>query len=417
MLNLAWANLKRRKLRSAISVLAITFIIMMIVTVFALADGLTDEVGQRMSSVQAELIVLPAGANLAVLEGESFGPKDAARIAGIRVPDRAAASQPASRPAVEAVIPVYVKKTRMGGQEQRIYGIDPAQWKYFGGQRRTVAGRLLDDRFDRLIDRKLAADPQDPYYDPRSISDEQLKEGLQILIDKRLADVHDKRLTDGPFEQANRTVRILEHDFTIVGVVESGVIGRVFMPLATMRHIYAGGEQNSTCLFVKLRNGIDRDEAANAIEQQTRQTVLVTEKVGQQLRDDMRFIFRAVQAITGVSLAVGLGVLVLTIYTMILERRREIAILKSLGAGTGTLLRQVLTESLMLCLPGTLLGIGFSYVFATVFMALRPLDTVAISGRLWALALGGGIGVSVVAALICGASAARQNAVATLSME
>ena len=56
MLSLALANLRRRKLRSAISVLAITFIVMMIVSVFAFAGGLTDEVGQRMSSVRAELI-------------------------------------------------------------------------------------------------------------------------------------------------------------------------------------------------------------------------------------------------------------------------------------------------------------------------------------------------------------------------
>jgi ABC-type lipoprotein release transport system permease subunit len=386
MLSLAWANLKRRKLRSTISVLAITFIIMMIVSVFAIADGLTGEVGDRMSSVQAELIVLPAGANLAVLEGEGFGPKAAERIAAIEVPDPAAASQPASRPAVEAVIPVYVKKTVLGGQDQRIYGIDPAQWKYFGGQRKTVAGLPLSN-------------------------------GLQLLIDKRLAGVHDPRLIDGHFDQANRTVRIMEHDFHIVGVVESGVIGRVFMPLATMRDIYAGGVQNSTCFFVKLRDGIDRDDAAKAIEDSTHQTVLVTEKVGQQLRDDMRLIFRAINGITGISLVVGLGVIVLTVYTMILERRREIAILKSLGAGTFVLLRQVLTESLLLCLPGTLLGIGLSYLFATVFMALRPLDTLVISGRLLALAIGGGVGVSVLAALICGASAARQDAVAALSME
>ena len=406
MLSLALANLKRRKLRSAISVLAITFIVMMMVTVFALANGLTDDVGQRMSNVQAELIVVPKGANLAVIEGEGFGPKAPAAIAAIKVN---------GLPAVEAAIPVYIKKVKMGGQDQRIYGVDPAQWRYFASQRRIVVGKLLDDRFEKIVRAKL--DPKDFYYDPRTVTDKQLAGGLQILIDKRLADVHDSRLTSGGFETADRTVNIKEHDFKIVGVVESGVIGRVFMPIATMRHVYAGGQQHSTLLFVKLNEGVDRDEAAKAIEEKTHQTVLVTEKIGQQLRDDMRLLFIALNSMTGISLFVGLGVIVLTIYTMILERRREIAILKSLGAGTFLILRQVLTESLLLCVPGALLGLALSYGIATGLMIWKPLFTVVITGKLWALALGGGVGVSVLAALICGMSAARQDAVAILSME
>lgn len=407
MLSLALANLKRRKLRSAISMLAIAFIVMMMVTVFALANGLTDDVGQRMSNVQAELIVVPSGANLAVIEGEGFGPKAPAAIAAIEVD---------GKPAVEAAIPVYIKKVKMGGQDQRIYGVDPAQWRYFASQRRIVVGKLLDDRFEKIVRAKL--DPKDFYYDPRTVTEKQLNGGLQILIDKRLADVHDSRLTGGDgFETANRTVNIKEHDFQIVGVVESGVIGRVFMPIATMRHVYAGGQQHSTLLFVKLNKGIDRDEAAKAIEEKTHQTVLVTERIGQQLRDDMRLLFIALNSMTGISLFVGLGVIVLTIYTMILERRREIAILKSLGAGTFLILRQVLTESLLLCVPGALLGLALSYGIATGLMIWKPLFTVVITGKLWALALGGGVGVSVLAALICGTSAARQDAVAILSME
>jgi putative ABC transport system permease protein len=415
MLLLAWANLKRRKVRTTVSVLAIMFITLMIVSVFALADGLTDEVAERMSSVQAELIVLPAGANLALLSGEGFGAKWPKALAELQVQVGDTA-----RPLAEAVIPVYIKTTKMGGQDQRVYGIDPAQWRYFGGDRQRIAGELMTDGFDRRIEAERRRDPMGVYYDPRRIAEADLATGRQILIDRRLAGVIDPRLIDGRFGQMppeQRVQRIREQDFRIVGVVESGVIGRVFMPLATMRHLYAGGEAKCTFFFVKLAPGVDRDLAAQTIEKQLKRPVLVTEQIRQRLRDDLRLMFRVLNGMTGISLIVGLAVIVLTVYTMILERRRELAILKSLGAGVWVILRQVLIESLMLCVPAALLGLTLSYGIAFVVTAVKPLFTVAITPKLWLLAIGGAVGVSVVAALICGIAAARQDAVATLSME
>jgi putative ABC transport system permease protein len=65
---------------------------------------------------------------------------------------------------------------------------------------------------------------------------------------------------------------------------------------------------------------------------------------------------------------VGLGAFVSTIfvllsmYTTITERRKEIGILKSLGASTGFIIRAIEGEAFLIGVLGILLGIAISYI-------------------------------------------------------
>ena len=57
-----------------------------------------------------------------------------------------------------------------------------------------------------------------------------------------------------------------------------------------------------------------------------------------------------------------------------LERRREIAIRTALGAGRGRLIRQILTENLLLCAVGATAGVLLAYTGLRYFLAVEPVE-------------------------------------------
>jgi putative ABC transport system permease protein len=65
------------------------------------------------------------------------------------------------------------------------------------------------------------------------------------------------------------------------------------------------------------------------------------------------------------SLVAGIGI-VITMYTSVLERRREIGILKAVGAFRRTIFKQIIEEGLILSVLGSLVGLGISFFFVDV---------------------------------------------------
>ena len=110
MIALAWANLTHHKLRSLLSALAVGIGIMLMLVSKGLASGSLAEVDQRMQTVDAELVVLPAQDNIIFTNGAPFR--------GIH--ERFLARQTDEQgPLAAAVIPVFFGQVKMGGQQQR----------------------------------------------------------------------------------------------------------------------------------------------------------------------------------------------------------------------------------------------------------------------------------------------------------
>jgi putative ABC transport system permease protein len=110
-------------------------------------------------------------------------------------------------------------------------------------------------------------------------------------------------------------------------------------------------------------------------------------------------------------------VIFLTMYTTVLERTRDIGVLKSLGASKLLIIRALLTETVLLCFLGIAAGIGLSYLVRAGFLAIFPTLSVLITPG-WIIRAGL---IALVGALF-GASypawlASRKDAVQALSYE
>jgi putative ABC transport system permease protein len=97
----------------------------------------------------------------------------------------------------------------------------------------------------------------------------------------------------------------------------------------------------------------------------------------------------------GIAVVIGFLVIFLSMYTTVIERTREIGVLKSLGASKGYIVRVILSETTLLCLTGAVFGIGLSFLLKSAFTHAFPALTIQITTdwvlRASAIAILGGL--------------------------
>src|SRR6202041_1490051 len=77
--------------------------------------------------------------------------------------------------------------------------------------------------------------------------------------------------------------------------------------------------------------------------------------------DSIPILKRFTRVVIGLAVVVGFLVVFLSMYTAVLERTREIGILKALGASPGYILGILLRETILLAIAGSVAGILMSY--------------------------------------------------------
>jgi len=122
--------------------------------------------------------------------------------------------------------------------------------------------------------------------------------------------------------------------------------------------------------------------------------------------------------IVGLSVVVGFLVVFLSLYTAVLERTREIGILKSLGASRGYILSVLMRETALLAVVGTIAGIVFTYGARAVIMNLVPASlTQKMVPDWWPIAGLIALTGAVLGAAYPGWKAVNQDAIEALSYE
>jgi putative ABC transport system permease protein len=427
--SLALAHLLHRKLRTSLSVLAVAIGITMLLVMLGLSHGMLNEVAERVQSVDAELIVLPENESVIFTAGAAFTSKIGPVIDGFEFEGRRV---------VKRTIGVMLDTLQMGGQQQRLFGVDQADMPAFLGSRKIVEGRLFDEgrAFGNRLDSMRGPSG---YYDPSQISEDALSAACELVIDTRLARV-------GKYRVGNQ-VTFLGRPFKIAGIVESGVAGRVFCPVQVLQLIKNGGVPWVSLFFVQLQPPPDRRTAGQAAaasgsatpraegpasgRDQVGYEEAVADAMSKQIKakvepksgyrgllyESFSQVYLYINAASAVALIVCFLIILQSMYAMVLERTREIGILKSLGAGRLYLIAESITEAVIVCVTGTAVGIGLAFGIKYVLEAFKPLMTISLEPRFVAIALVIGIIGGTLSALYPGYRAARLDPVAALTFE
>ncbi len=204
----------------------------------------------------------------------------------------------------------------------------------------------------------------------------------------------------------------------VTGIVESGKMSRMFTDLDTLQDIYSSPGKISV-VWVKLDDpantsavkaqleGLLKDYKVYSIEEMTS---LLT-------ADNIPILKKFTYVVIGIAVIVGFLVVFLSMYTAVLERTREIGILKALGASPGYVLDMLLRETMLLAIAGTIAGILMSYGTRSLMNTFVPNMTTVIVKTWWPWAALIAIAGSLIGALYPGFKAARQDAIEALSYD
>lgn len=413
MPSLPLAILLHHKLRGALSALGIGIGVCMLVTLSGLSRGSLFEVAERAESVDADLMITPRGwsRNAADKSGGALSDGYADLILRTHGEEVAKAA------------PVFIWPIRLAGQDHRAAGVDPRDLPMLTGGRKLAQGRIFDpdNRFSRWIDRMLltpSAMPMARGVPPEPellrLTEADLSDpdhnGLELVIDARLARAGGYRV--------GQKVRTAGHEWTIVGIVPEGVMTRVFMPLRTAQFLFGSGDiTKSTMILVKLKPGADIGPASRAIARTAGHDVMPLTEYRGMLIEKFGVMFLYVDIVNAFALVIAFLFIMVTLYTTVLQRTREIAILKSFGASRRFILGQVLGESLILTGFGTAVGLGLSFFAAWLIQTLRPLLTVTITLDWIAVAVAAAFAGAVLSGLYPAWRAMRVDVVEALSHE
>jgi len=171
------------------------------------------------------------------------------------------------------------------------------------------------------------------------------------------------------------TLNINGKDFEIVGIqkkIGNGMFdGLARAPKDTVRELL-NEEEEVSMIGAKVKPGFEPAQVADNIERALRKernvkkgeedfTVQTTQQVIGGLNSILDLVQIVVIGIAAISLFVGGIGIMNTMYTSVLERRREIGIMKSVGARNSDILSIFLIESGLLGLAGGLIGVAFGF--------------------------------------------------------
>ena len=358
-------NLKHKPMRSLLSFLLIGVPVTLILTLVGLSHGMLADAERRARGSGADIMVRGPNAK-AILSG------------GNATLSETYLSFFAKQPHVKAVMGVVTHAVEL---PLTVNGVDLDQFNQLSGGVRFLAGGGFQGPYD-------------------------------VILDQYYARQKNKHVGD--------TIEILNRPWHVCGIVEGGQLSHILVPLKTLQDLDEVSHK-LTVIYLKLDNPSNTQAVIQSLSQRLPgYPIWSMEDVASQLRESVNSqgLNEFIAVIIGIGVVIGFAVVCLSMYMSVLQRTREIGILKSLGGSKGFILRIIWVEALLLGVGGTVLGILLSFAARWAIETLKPASFQVEVVYVWWLIAGGiTLAGATLGALYPGLSAASHDPIEALSYE
>jgi putative ABC transport system permease protein len=351
-------------MRSLLSVLLIGVPVTLILCLVGLSHGMLEDAQRRTRGIGADIIIRPPGSSIFQLTGSA-----SEKYVGL------------FRKQPHVALALGVVNQPIEGVTLGATGIDLAEFQKMSGGFHFLSGGPFRRPDDIIIDEYYARQ-------------------------KNVA--------------AGSRLELLNHSWRVAGIFENGKLTRIAMALDALQDLTEKGKV--TQIYLKLDNPAN---TAEVIQQLKNIPALPDFKIYS--TEEFTSLFSVnnipglkefVWVVVTIGVVIGFAVVCLSMYMAVLQRTREIGILKSLGGSKAFILRIILAEALIMGVGGTALGIVMSYGAWWLIKTIVPASIqMVIAYDWWPIALlitlvGTGLG-----SLYPGFTAAQSDPIEALAYE
>ena len=339
LVQMFWGNLAARPLRCSLTILAIAIQVVLILMIVGLTSGVLWEWGKRVEGVGADLLVQPPNSSIFFAFSSAVMPESLG-------------DQIESLPGVDEVAPTLIisdPKTLM-----IIYGIDFKRFNALSQGFIFRSGHAFEAPDDAMAD--------------------------DVIAQTRHLKVGD-------------TVTLVNHQFRICGIVAHGKGARFFITLKTGQDM-VGADKRVSMFFVRSKGDTEgtREEILSLNPQNRIRSM--SEYVTLMSSSNLPELKPFIRTMVGLGIVISFLVVLLNMHTLVMERTREIGILKALGFSRFDVVKMLLGEIVVLTVVGSVVGIGITFLTEAILKETNPSVAILLTPG-WVV---GSIGLALVGA-------------------
>jgi putative ABC transport system permease protein len=337
LIKAAFADFRRNKIRTFLTSLGIMIGVLSVVMLIALGLGLKNYIQQSFENLGANLVLVMPGTGFGGGEGGGFSP--AGIVGGVEFDERDV-SNIKRITNVKYVAPIFFKSTVLETTSEKEQGY--------------VMGANLD-LFD-LMNAEFTAG--------ENFTKADIQARAKVAV---LGNTLAENLFENIDDSVGKTIRFNNQRYKVIGAIDatgdSEMDRSVVIPYKTTY-----GSMNPDKTFWSIYVGVESEDDVEAVKDKTEETLLkryeeddfsVTEQ--SEILSTVNQIFSIINsvliAIGSISLIVG-GIGIMNImYATVTERIKEVGIRRAVGATESDILKQFLTESVLLSFFGGALGL------------------------------------------------------------